>query len=34
VREYLANILPGLANTPVHSVAGLTPTSWAAKTHA
>jgi hypothetical protein len=33
VREYLANILPGLANASVQSVARLTPAAWAAKTH-
>lgn len=34
VREYLAAILPGLANTPIQCVAGLTPAAWAAKSHA
>ena len=34
VRDYLAAILPGLANTPIQHVAGLTPAAWAAKTHA
>jgi len=34
VREYLAAILPGLADMPIHSVLELTPTAWAAKTHA
>lgn len=30
VREYLANILPGLANLPVKRLAQLTPAAWAA----
>ncbi|HXJ39107.1 MAG TPA: transposase [Bryobacteraceae bacterium] len=30
VREYLADILPGLANRPVQQVAQLTPAAWAA----
>jgi transposase len=34
VREYLAAILPGLTDTPIQNIAGLTPTAWAAKTHA
>ena len=34
LREYLANILPGLANASVQSVARLTPAVWAAKTQA
>ena len=34
IRKYLADVLPGLANTPIQRVAGLTPTAWAAKTHA
>ena len=34
VREYLADILPGLANTLIQRVAELTPTTWAAKTQA
>jgi transposase len=34
VRDYLADILPGLADMPIQSVAGLTPTAWAANTHA
>ena len=34
VREYLAAILPGLADMPIQSVAERTPTAWAAKTHA
>jgi len=33
VRQYLADILPGLADTPVHKVTGLTPKAWATKTH-
>ena len=32
VRDYLADILPGLANAPIQSIADLTPASWAAKT--
>ena len=32
VREYLADILPGLADTPLQRVAQLTPKAWAAKT--
>jgi transposase len=32
VRDYLADILPGLANAPVQRIADLTPASWAAKT--
>ena len=31
VRNYLADILPGLANSPIHSLADLTPAAWAAK---
>ena len=31
VRKYLADILPGLANAPVQSIAELTPAAWAAK---
>jgi transposase len=31
IRNYLANILPGLANTPLQSVADRTPAAWAAK---
>ena len=34
VRQYLAAILPGLADMPIQSVARLTPSAWAAKTHA
>jgi transposase len=34
VRKYLADILPGLADTPIQRVSGLTPTAWATKTHA
>ena len=32
VRDYLADILPGLANAPRLRVADLTPAAWAAKT--
>ena len=31
VRDYLADILPGLANTPLQHTAELTPAAWAAK---
>jgi hypothetical protein len=31
VRDYLAEILPGLANAPVQRIAELTPAAWAAK---
>ena len=31
VRDYLADILPGLANAPLQRVAELTPTPWTAK---
>jgi transposase len=31
VRNYLAEILPGLANAPVQRIAQLTPTAWAVK---
>jgi len=34
VRDYLADILPGLADAPIRRVAALTPTAWAAKTQA
>ncbi|EQD70487.1 transposase IS66, partial [mine drainage metagenome] len=30
VRDYLADILPGLANTSIQRLAKLTPTAWAA----
>ena len=33
VRQYLADILPGLADTSIQNVTGLTPKAWAAKTH-
>jgi transposase len=33
VRDYLAAVLPGLANTPVHRLPQLTPTVWATKHH-
>src|ERR1039458_6017499 len=29
VRDYLADILPGLANTSIHRIANLTPSAWA-----
>jgi transposase len=32
VRDYLADILPGLANAPLQRIADLTPAAWAAKT--
>jgi hypothetical protein len=31
VRQYLAAVLPGLANLPVQRVADLTPAAWLAK---
>ena len=31
IRDYLASILPGLADFPVRRVAELTPTTWAAQ---
>jgi transposase len=31
VRDYLANVLPGLADTPLQHVAALTPAAWAAR---
>ncbi|MBW0000304.1 MAG: transposase [Verrucomicrobia bacterium] len=31
VREYLASVLPGLADLPVPRVADLTPRAWAAR---
>lgn len=34
VRDYLADILPGLADAPIRRVAELTPTAWAAKIQA
>ncbi len=34
VRDYLAAILPGLANVPIQRVANLTPAAWAKKAHA
>jgi len=34
VREYLADVLPGLAHLPVQRVANLTPAAWAAKAQA
>jgi len=30
IREYLAGVLPGLADRSVQRLAGLTPTAWAA----
>jgi hypothetical protein len=30
IREYLAGVLPGLADTSVQRLADLTPTAWAA----
>jgi hypothetical protein len=30
VRDYLDEILPGLANTSINRVADLTPVAWAA----
>jgi hypothetical protein len=32
VRDYLADILPGLANAPLQRIADLTSAAWAAKT--
>jgi transposase len=29
VRDYLADILPGLANTSIRRIANLTPSAWA-----
>ncbi|HET9101517.1 MAG TPA: IS66 family transposase [Acidobacteriaceae bacterium] len=34
VRDYLAAILPGLANVPIQRVANLTSAAWAKKAHA
>jgi hypothetical protein len=31
IRDYLASILPGLADLPVRRVAALTPTAWVAR---
>jgi transposase len=31
VREYLAAVLPGLADTPIHSLRQLTPMAWSRK---
>jgi hypothetical protein len=31
IRDYLADILPGLANAPIQRTAELTPTAWAAR---
>jgi hypothetical protein len=30
VRDYLADVLPGLANAPLQRIAELTPAAWAA----
>ncbi len=30
IRNYLADILPGLANASVHRIADITPAAWAA----
>jgi hypothetical protein len=32
VRDYLADIMPGLANAPLQRITDLTPAAWAAKT--
>jgi hypothetical protein len=32
VRDYLADILPGLANVPLQRIKDLTPAAWVAKT--
>ena len=31
VRDYLAAVLPGLADISIQRLAGLTPTAWAAR---
>ena len=31
IRDYLASVLPGLANFPINRIAELTPSAWAAK---
>jgi len=31
VRDYLADILPGLANAPLQRIPDLTPAAWTAK---
>ena len=31
IRDYLADILPGLANVPIQRIAELTPAAWAAR---
>jgi hypothetical protein len=31
VRDYMASVLPGLADFPINRVAELTPTSWAVR---
>ena len=33
VREYLAAVLPGLADTSLHKLPQLTPVAWAASHH-
>ncbi len=33
VREYLAAVLPGLADTPIHRLHQLTPTAWYSQNH-
>jgi transposase len=33
VREYLAAVLPGLADTPIHRLHQLTPTAWSSQNH-
>jgi len=32
VRNYLASVLPGLADFPINRIGELTPTAWAART--
>jgi transposase len=31
IRDYLASVLPGLANFPINRIAELTPTAWLAR---
>ena len=31
IRDYLASVLPGLADFPINRVAELTPSAWAAR---
>jgi transposase len=33
IREYLAGILPGLADVRIQELAYLTPAAWAARSH-